>query len=442
MEAIVIELSRYLFIILLTIYTIYSFTVFRYGSKEKQRRIYTIQRMLSYLLHFIAHGILFLHTNEMIYIYLYVAELLFVIIVSIVYRFVYQNLSQLILNHMILLLLISFTMLGRLKPDYAKRQLMMAAIGFFVCLIIPFLIEKIKYLDHLGWIYAAIGLILLVLVFLPGIGVEKYGSFNWIQIAGYTLQPSEFVKIIFVFFVASLLSKRTDFKRVALVSVIAAIYVLVLVVERDLGGALLYFITYLSVLYVASRQPFYFLSGIGAISVAGAVSYRLFAHVRTRFLAWKDPFSDINDGGYQICSSLFAIGTGGWFGMGLGKGLPTSIPVQESDFIFSAISEEFGGIFAFCLILIYISCFLMFVNIAMKMKHSFYKLTAFGLSVLFLFQVFLNIGGVTKFVPSTGVTLPLVSYGGSSILSVIAIFSIIQGMYVKNQEGKNKKDEE
>ena len=118
--------------------------------------------------------------------------------------------------------------------------------------------------------------------------------------------------------------------------------------------------------------------------------------------------------------------------MGLGQGMPDTIPVAESDFIFAAISEELGVIFSVCLILVYISSYIMFVNIAMKMKKRFYKLTAFGLSVVFIFQVFLCIGGVTKFIPSTGVTLPLISYGGSSIITTIVIFSIIQGMYVMN----------
>lgn len=120
--------------------------------------------------------------------------------------------------------------------------------------------------------------------------------------------------------------------------------------------------------------------------------------------------------------------------MGLTKGLPTSIPVVDSDFIFSAISEEMGGFFAVCLIFICISTFLMFINIAMKLKNPFYKLIALGLSVMYIFQVFLSVGGVTKFIPSTGVTLPLISYGGSSILSSIIMFSVIQGLYVLSQD--------
>lgn len=127
--------------------------------------------------------------------------------------------------------------------------------------------------------------------------------------------------------------------------------------------------------------------------------------------------------------------------MGLGQGLPKSVPVVESDFIFSAISEELGVIFSVCLLFVYISSFIMFINIAMKMKKRFYKLTAFGLSVVFIFQVFLCVGGATKFIPSTGVTLPLISYGGSSVMTTIMIFSIIQGMYVLNGREEDELNE-
>ncbi|MEG2441233.1 MAG: FtsW/RodA/SpoVE family cell cycle protein [Acetivibrio sp.] len=435
MENIIIQLSKYILIILFTMYTIFCFNVFRNSDKDRQKRTYCMQRGLMYLIHFISHTLLYLNTKETQILLLYFCELLFFVLVSGVYRIVYRNLSQLILNNMLVLIAISFVMLARFDLSYAKRQLLMVAAGFTICLIVPFVIEKFKYLEYLGWVYAGVGISLLLLVFIPGVGVEKYGSLNWIQIGDFVLQPSEFSKILFVFFIAALLSKKTRFKEVMAISGFAAAYVLVLVAEKDLGGALIFFITYLSVLYVATKQPLYLASGLVGITAAGSVAYKIFRHVRIRFQAWKDPWSDINDGGYQICSSLFAIGTGGWFGMGLGKGLPTSIPVKESDFIFAAISEELGGIFALCMILIYISCFIMFVNISMKMKNQFYKLTAFGLSIVFIFQVFLNIGGVTKFIPSTGVTLPLVSYGGSSILSVIIIFSIIQGMYVSVKKG-------
>lgn len=135
-----------------------------------------------------------------------------------------------------------------------------------------------------------------------------------------------------------------------------------------------------------------------------------------------------------MAQSLFAIGTGSWFGMGLFQGSPELIPVRETDFIFSAIAEELGLIFALCLILICVSCYVMFLNIAMEIHNQFYKLVALGLGTCYIFQVFLTVGGVTKFIPSTGVTLPLVSYGGSSLLSTMIMIGIIQGLYIIRED--------
>lgn len=128
---------------------------------------------------------------------------------------------------------------------------------------------------------------------------------------------------------------------------------------------------------------------------------------------------------------MFAIGTGGWFGSGIGQGMPYKIPVVEEDFIFSAISEELGVLFAVLLIFVYISCFYMIINIAVCLQDSYYKLVALGLGTVLMFQVFLSIGGAVKFIPSTGVTLPFISYGGSSLLTSFMMWAIIQGMYLK-----------
>lgn len=207
-----------------------------------------------------------------------------------------------------------------------------------------------------------------------------------------------------------------------------------LVVEKDLGAAVIFFVTYIVMLYVASRRVMWPLLGLAAGSGASVVAYHLFAHVKRRVIAWKDPWENYNDAGYQIAQSLFAIGTGGWFGMGLYQGMPKDIPVRESDFIFAVIAEELGGFFAICLILVFMSCFIMFINISLRLTNNFYKLLAIGLSIAYGFQLFLCIGGVIKFIPHTGVTLPLISYGGSSILSTIIVIAVIQGLYLLKQK--------
>ena len=208
--------------------------------------------------------------------------------------------------------------------------------------------------------------------------------------------------------------------------------------SKDLGGALLFYFTFLVMVYVATKKFYIFAGGVGLMALASVAGYYLFSHVQTRVIAWQDPLSVIDKQGYQISQSLFAIGTGGWFGLGLNQGMPKKIPVVENDFIFSAISEEMGGIVAVCIIMICVSCFLMIFNVAMKLKDNFYRFVALGLGTTYALQVFLTIGGVTKFIPSTGVTLPLVSNGGSSMLSTMILFGIIQGLYIM-KTGNNSK---
>jgi cell division protein FtsW (lipid II flippase) len=185
---------------------------------------------------------------------------------------------------------------------------------------------------------------------------------------------------------------------------------------------------------MSTHNYWYLGAGIFGLLISSIVSYRMFDHIKVRVTAFLDPWTYIDDKGYQITQSLFAIGTGGWFGMGLTLGSPDRIPVVERDFIFSAISEEFGCIFSLCLILICISTFLMFMHIAMTINDAYYRLAVVGFAVNYAFQIFLTVGGATKFIPLTGVTLPLVSYGGSSVLATLIMFSIVQGVYISNKD--------
>lgn len=440
MELFIVEMARYVIILLFALYTFYSFRAFAGHNKQRQNRVFAAQRTLTLLLHTVMSAILIMENKNIMYVGLWAAEFAFYLIFIKVYQACYKGLSKLVLNNMMMCMMVGFVILGRLASDYAVHQIILAAAAMVLCIFVPLIIEKFRILEKMGWYFAVIGIVFLMLVFV--IGVEKYGSRNWISVGGIAIQPSEFVKILYVFFMASLLSQTTKFKHIVIISAVAAVHVVILVAEKDLGAALIYFVTYIFVLYVATTKVQYLGAGLAGGTLASIVAYHLFSHVRTRVQAWRDPWAEIRGGGYQVAQSLFAIGTGGFIGMGLGKGLPGSVPVVESDFVFSAISEELGGVFAICLIMVYLSSYIMFVNIAMKMKKQFYKLTAFGLSVVFIFQVFLCVGGVTKFIPSTGVTLPLISYGGSSIVTTIIIFSVIQGMYVLNGKEEESLEEE
>lgn len=434
------EISKYLMIVLFAIYTFLGFAVFRRKNKKEQREnIFRRQNMIMILIHLDAFLLIYDETRNMGVLFFYGAQVVFFIIVISSYKMLYEKSSQLLVNNMCMLMAIGFIILTRLSFDLAIRQFIIAVAAMIFGLCIPFLIKKMWFLDKLTWPFALIGLGALGAVWI--LGRTSYGAKLSYTVAGISLQPSEFVKIIFVFFVAGMLSASKDFLQVVITTIAAAAHVIILVASKDLGGALIFFVVYLLMLYVSTGQPLYFIGGLFAGSGASVLAYKMFAHVRVRVVAWQDPLSVIENQGYQVCQSLFAIGTGGWFGVGLYRGQPNKIPVVERDVIFSAISEEMGGIFALCLIMVCMSCFLMCLNIAMQLKNKYYKLVALGLGTVYGFQVFLTIGGVIKFIPSTGVTLPFVSYGGSSLLSSIIIFSIIQGLYIlREQEGAHGKE--
>lgn len=427
----IVELIKYLMILLIGIYTYYSFNVFRFKHKQQQDRVYTILTVITFIIHFIGYATLLLQRPDIKLVLLYGGEVLLFILVLILYRVFYPKLSKLLIRNMLMLLTIGFIVLTRLSFTMAVKQVLIVAGSFVLCLFIPYFMKVFRWLRHSGWILGISGILILITVLIAG--KTSLGATNWLEIGGVSIQPSEFVKLVFVIGIAGTFHKEISFKRVILVTAMAGVNVLILVAHKDLGGALIFFVTYVFMLYVATTRPLYLFSGLLGGSVAAFVAYRLFSHVRVRVMAWENPFRYIDKEGYQISQSLFAIGTGGWFGMGLNRGLPTDIPVVESDFIFSAISEELGGLFAICVILIYISCFIMFINIAVEQEDSFYRLVAVGLSVMFAFQVILSIGGVIKFIPSTGVTLPLISQGGSSVLATIMMFMIIQGIYIKGK---------
>lgn len=439
MAIVLSAITKYLITAMCIVYTISCLTVLKAKNQRKKMVLIERQQFCMFAFHFASYLILLIQTKNLKVGAFYLMQLLFFKVAIWLYEHIYKDCSLALMNNMFFLLSVGFVMLSRISFDLAIRQFIIVVASYIVSLVIPVCIEKIRLFSNLGYLYGMLGLLLLSLVFV--IGSSKYGATNWIVIGNFALQPSEFVKILFVFFLAATYAKARDFKQVAIVSVISAIHVLILVLEKDLGGALLYFMIYIIVSYVATGRAIYFLGGLTAGAGAGTIAYFLFAHVRNRVFAWQNPWDIIENAGYQITQSLFAIGSGGWAGAGLTMGRPLDIPVVESDFIFSAIAEELGLIFAILLIIICLMVFMLFLNVALAAKDSFYKLIGIGLGICYIFQVFLNIGGVTKFIPSTGVTLPFVSYGGSSIVSSFIIMGIMQGLYLLGNKSEEVEED-
>ena len=268
------------------------------------------------------------------------------------------------------------------------------------------------------------------------IGQEKYGARNWITVIPglLTVQPSEFIKPVMIMVLAAGFSNRPRFVKCLPTLAFAAMCCGILLIEKDLGAVLLYFLTTVFMFYAATSNALLTLSGLAMGCGAAVLAYKALPYVQDRIAIWINPWSDPQDVGYQLVQALIAIGSGGLWGMGLGLGSPRNIPLYHSDFIFASIAEEFGLIFAVCLLAVYVIIILRGLIVAMNARTSFHSLTAFGLVVLLGLQTMLIVGGNTKLLPLTGVTLPLVSYGGSSLVSMFFSMGLLLGISSMNAE--------
>lgn len=434
MAEIFIILSKYLFIIYMSVFLLSGFIINLASENTDINKGFfvTVQRLMIILFHITAFAIL-LSGSEEAFGYTLVfgcAVLLYIVLSNALLSKIFKNSSPVLYNGIFFLADIGIATLTRLDAALAAKQFMWCVIGLAVLIAVPPVLNIMPRLDCFKVLYAAAAVALLVstLVF----GTSLYGSTNWISIGPIAFQPSEVVKLLFVFFLASALSHEPDFKELISPAAVSAVIILCLVAQKDLGSALIFAMTFLIVLYIATSNLFLLISGLGIGSAAAFIAYCVFPHIQTRVNAWLDPWSDIENGGYQIAQSLFAIGSFGLTGSGFTRGYASFIPVVERDFIFSAICEEFGILFAIGLILVFVMIFLEGVRASTGSRSRFLTLLSAGLTSLITFQTFLIIGGDIKFLPLTGVTLPFVSYGGTSIAISFVITATIQWVYMHN----------
>ena len=426
------QLSKFLFIFLMLLFALKDYTFLARRSEQKKRKILHSQIRIIYLTTVLGYVIIYLNDRDIRTLMLLGGICVYYAVTLIGYRLLYHKASMLLVNNMLMLLGVGFVMIARLNRNQSVKQFMIASGGTVIAFLVPVIIRKLTFLRKLTWLYAGLGIAALLVVL--ALARISGGAKLSISVGGITIQFSELVKITLVFFMAAKLSADRSFRSVVITTLTAALHVVILVVSTDLGTALVFFVTYLVIVYVGTRNPVYPLAGLAGGAAAAVGAYHIFGHVRQRVTAWKDPFAVYDTSGYQIAQGLFAIGAGGWFGTGLYRGRPDTIPVASKDFIFAAICEEFGAVYCICLLLECMSLFILIVNISMLIRNRFYKLVAIGLGTEYAFQVFLTVGGVTRFIPMTGITLPLVSYGGSSVVSTILMIAIIQGLYILRED--------
>jgi cell division protein FtsW (lipid II flippase) len=336
---------------------------------------------------------------------------------------------------------IDYALAGSEASELAPSQTVWTMVGVGLLIATLLVIRDYEALDRYRYSIGVAAIVLLLMPLLPVIGANINGANLWIRVAGFSIQPGEFAKIGLAVFFASYLAENRQLLTVATnrvgpvmvpparafgpVLAVWALSLAVLVFERDLGLSLLLFGLFISMLYVATSRVAYVIGGVSLFALGGFVAYQLFGHVRDRIGIWLDLWNSEAFGAGQLQQSLFALGTGGVAGVGLGQGHPDFIPIVSTDFIFAAFGEEAGLLGTTGLLL----CYLLFIGrgyrIALRCRNEFGQLLAMGLVTLYALQVFIIVGGVTRLIPLTGLTLPFVSYGGSSLLANYVLVGLL-----------------
>jgi peptidoglycan glycosyltransferase len=336
---------------------------------------------------------------------------------------------------------LGYVMITRLDDRLAGLQTTwsLVAIGAFIVMLVA--VQRAPDLARYRWSLLLIGVVLLLLPMVPGLGFGVGGARIWVSLGPINFQPGEFAKLLLAIFFAGYLAENRELiaestwrvgplrlpepRHLLPILLAWGFAVVVMVGQRDLGSSLLFFALFVVMMWVATERVSYLVIGLVLFAGAAYVSWLLFDHVQTRVEIWLDPWSDRLDRGYQIVQALYGLSDGGIIGTGLGLGSPNTVPEAQNDFIFSSIAEELGLLGGSAVLMAYLLLIGAGLRTALRTENTFEKLLAVGLTTIVGVQAFIIIGGVIKLVPLTGITLPFVSYGGSSLLSNYLILALL-----------------
>ena len=425
-------MTRYLLAVFVLLYTIGTYLITGIGKLRNNHILASLIHLNVYAVMATAFFVLFKTTQNTYYIGYGIAAFLLIFLFRLLFSVFYPSHSIIIKNNICFLITTGFIIVSRLSPKKSLRHIIIVAVAMIIMMIVPIIIRKVKFLRELSLLFAIFGLVILGFMYFWS--KTTNGAIISLQIGPALFQPTEIIKIVFVMFLASFLAKGASTIRVVYCSILVTAYVMILVLSKDLGSAAIFCVVFVCVVFIATGRKKLLFSCVIFGCVAIVAAYFVFDHLKIRVDIWIDPWQDVERKGYQIVQSLFSISNGKWFGTGLMQGKPHLIPFVESDMVYSVISEELGSIYGICLILVFFNCFLFFIATARRLYELFYKYTAFCLGISMIFQTLLTIGGGTKYIPLTGITLPFISYGGSSLLATGIIFAVAQGLYLITQD--------
>lgn len=328
---------------------------------------------------------------------------------------------------------IGIAFVTRLRPELAVNQLLWLFLGVALMMVVLVFVKNIDKTSNYKYTLMILGVLLLLSPMVPGIGEEISGSRIWLNVAGYSFQPGEIAKILIVLFLAGYLAANREMLSVFTVRIgpfnlpdlrtllplilMWALALVIVIFEKDLGSALVFFFVFLTMLYAATGKKFYLIGGFLLAGIGALAAWSLFSHVQIRVDTWLDPFADAQNTGYQLVQTIYSLADGELFGVGIGRGYAEIIPVVESDFIFAAIAEETGLLGAAGLLLLYLCFAIRGLVTAARAKSDVSSFIAVGATAIIVLQAFIIVGGVTRLIPLTGLTLPFISQGGSSLVA-------------------------
>ena len=356
-------------------------------------------------------------------------------------RYVARGADPLILPTAALLHGMGFVMIARLSDRWAGLQATWSLVGVAAFVATLVVLERPGDLRRYQFTSLAVGVLLLLLPMVPGVGFTSGGARIWVSVGPINFQPGEFSKILLAVFFAAYLAERRELivqghtkilgvtlpelRHLAPILVAWGVSVVVMVGEKDLGSSLMFFTLFVVMLWVATERTSFLVMGMGLFAGGAVIAYNMFDHVQRRVDVWLHPWSQYTGRGYQPIQALFALANGGMTGTGLGIGDPGAIPAAHNDFIFAALGEELGLLGGVAVLSAFVLLVGAGMRTALRAQRDFEKLLATGLTTIVAIQTFIIIGGVLRVVPLTGVTLPFMSYGGSSLVANYVVLALL-----------------